>query len=999
MNACRLLLPCGLLGATLAVAQTPPAKPAEAPAAAAASAIPIPADLAQAITREVLRPNGDPEGFPLPLAARWTGHNLLDANTGSPGKGYFITYPFTIDRVLDDIAAGHRVMPFMGWPHASMGPNYYFEETASFQHGFRRLAAAKMPFEIEAGNIEGAMLGNGIPMAKPEVNPAFIDQNLRLTVTAAAAKDAKAVAVKGFAANATLAGGWLLLGDAGRPATVAGPVTADANGNANLTLNEALSEPLPVGTIVRGADARMDFWSKAPEATWRQGGASILTVGGYYSLADWKKLAEIYPDPPQIQIVSNNEGAKGHIGDAPGSWHAQQRKGEDLRQAFAQGYVSIWQAYMRGMREAMPWKPEKIKAIGYNAFGVNFEVGRWGGWGESAITLGKVDLFGWLAWDGSAPDYYAYDWNYATDEHVGSPHIGAMQAYTMLSKRAIAQVPDYLWQLALWDGGIKKRYRYAADGTLTGIPVGTIATAPQAGAVSLQLRGGKPGTTVLDSGDLIGIAGHSSPRPTRCSAEFDSLTFESDTGERVVAGELTLSDVGAVPLPGILSRDGDKLRLSGSGRMVLGGFPDAMTFCQRDFTGLRSISVRLLAFGDGKPVVPAKSAGPAASVPDNAAHVDRQELERQRAQEQVRPEDQAGIMLRNGTGPNAGFMAVVRNRSGKIAVLWRSSDDPGMNSVYTGGAGDADTPTGPVYVRLIRVEPASTHYRPEWSVDGVTWQPIGNPEKYPWIVAGAKPLVAGLLVSTCTSGQGFQYYTVKSPVLVDATGTATITLDTTERSGPVGADAVHPAITVGATIHCLDYASRYEGFCNLALWLTRPRIVREFAWGDYDHVIDNHWKALMRATDRVWSDPVLTRFWRKGKLLANPAYAEQTKRPHPMNELGEFWGKRWAGLDCFFQLSVAINPPFTAWPSGNGITNTWPDQPGGVIKVWAIAYELGKAPNREWLLLAQSPREDRKAVAVTVPGFGNTTVDVDRSGSFYHLREGDKVALRVGEAR
>ena len=231
--------------------------------------------------------------------------------------------------------------------------------------------------------------------------------------------------------------------------------------------------------------------------------------------------------------------------------------------------------------------------------------------------------------------------------------------------------------------------------------------------------------------------------------------------------------------------------------------------------------------------------------------------------------------------------------------------------------------------------------------------------------------------------------------MVDAAGTATIPLDITERSGPVGADAAHPAIVVGATIQHLDYASRYEGFCNLALWLTRPRIVREFAWGDYDHVVDTHWKALMRATDHVWSDPVLTRFWRKGKLLANPAYAAQTKLAHPMNELGEFWAKRWAGLDCFFQLSVAINPPFTAWPSGNGVSGTWPDQPGAVIKVWAIAYELGTKPKREWLLITQSPREDRKAVVVTVPGFGDATVDVTRSGTFHLLSEGKREAQRL----
>ena len=64
---------------------------------------------------------------------------------------------------------------------------------------------------------------------------------------------------------------------------------------------------------------------------------------------------------------------------------------------------------------------------------------------------------------------------------------------------------------------------------------------------------------------------------------------------------------------------------------------------------------------------------------------------------------------------------------------------------------------------------------------------------------------------------------------------------------------------------------------------------------------------------------------------------------------------------------------------------------------WAFAYELGQTPDREWLLYVQSPREDRKEVEVKVPGFGDTSVDVPRTGAFYHLREGHPTANRVGK--
>lgn len=991
-----------LMAATPAVAETPSVAPP-------APAKPIPAALVKAITSEVLRPNGDPEGYPLPLAARWTPHNLLDANTGAPkGKTYFVSYPFTIDRVLDDIAAGHRVMPFLGWPHASAGPNSYNEETASFQRGFRRLAAAKLPFEIEAGNIEVAMLqrsgwpepAEGWPVPayahqRPATHPGFIVHGFSLKTTAVAAKDGKTLVVNGFAANASLpVGTWLVLAEAGRTVALAAEAKADAAGTATLTINEALPTAIPEGETLLRVEKRMDFWSKAPEAVWRQGGAAIVTQGGSYSLDDWKKLAAIYPDPPQIQIVSNNEGAKGHIGESATSAHAQQRKGEDLPTAFGKGYVSIWQAYMRGMREALPWKPEKIKTIGYNGFGVNFEVGRWGGWVDSAVPHDKVDFFGWLAWDGSAPDYYAYDWNYATDEHVGSPHIGAMQAYTMLSQRAMQQVPNYQWQLALWDGGVQKRYRYASDGTLSGVRVGEVASVPENGSTSIQLRGGKPGATVLDIGDIISIAGHSPVRATTCSVEFEKLVFESDAGELKTIDALTLSDIGAVPAPGSLTREGGKVTLRGSGKTLSAGIPDSITFAQHDFTGMRSVSLRLLAFGEGNSAPVAKPKAPSAVVPDTAAHVDRAALEQQRALDDVTPSDQAGLMLRNGTSPHAAFLAIMRSRSGGIVVMWRGEDDPILTS-YSGGVASAEVPAGPVYVRFTREQ--DKYYRPYWSVDGTTWTVIGDATKLPsWIGPGKNPLVAGPVVTTNTVWQNFQYFTVKEPVLPDANGQATIQLDSTNRSGPVGSGPSQPAMVVGAAIEHREYVPRYEGFSNLALWLTRPRIIREFAWGDYDRVIENHWKALMRATDQVWNDPVLTRFWRKGKLMANPAYTEQTKNLHPMNETGEFWDKRWAGLDRFFQLSVAINPPFTQWPAGNGVTRTATEQPGALIKVWAIAYELGTAPKREWLLITQSPREDRKAVVVTVPGYGDTTVDVARRGSFHHLREGAKTPVQVG---
>ena len=129
-------------------------------------------------------------------------------------------------------------------------------------------------------------------------------------------------------------------------------------------------------------------------------------------------MAEIYPNPPLVQIVSNNEGGgKVDVGAGKVSWHAQNQKleKETVREAYAKGYVEKMSAYLRGVRTALPWPEATVKCVAYNGLGVNFEVGRWGGWQGGAIPFKHVDMYPWLAWDGSAPDFYTYDWNASTD--------------------------------------------------------------------------------------------------------------------------------------------------------------------------------------------------------------------------------------------------------------------------------------------------------------------------------------------------------------------------------------------------------------------------------------------------------------------------------------------------------------------------------------------------------------------------------------------------------
>ncbi len=319
--------------------------------------------------------------------------------------------------------------------------------------------------------------------------------------------------------------------------------------------------------------------------------------------------------------------------------------------------------------------------------------------------------------------------------------------------------------------------------------------------------------------------------------------------------------------------------------------------------------------------------------------------------------------------------------------MWRAGSGTKFN--WTGWENLVKTPEGPIYLAIERSSDHK-HLTSSWSTDGVDWKVIQKMD----LNLGKDPL-AGLIASSWTSPFSLRVYTAGANVMSDAVGNASIPLAISDNGKAISITERFGPIAKGAEIRIHDYMPRIEGLSTMALWTSRPRIIRQFGWGDFDGQIDAEWKALLRATDAVWNEPVLTRFWRKGVMVPNSDYQKETGRNHPMGDglNKEPWKSLWAGEDRFFQLTVDINPPFKVWPKDNDVSDTSPDNVNGRIKVWAIAYELGQAPKREWLLIAQSPSEDRKNVAVTVPGFGNVKVDAAIRGSFYHLQEG-KTGIR-----
>ena len=160
--------------------------------------------------------------------------------------------------------------------------------------------------------------------------------------------------------------------------------------------------------------------------------------------------------------------------------------------------------------------------------------------------------------------------------------------------------------------------------------------------------------------------------------------------------------------------------------------------------------------------------------------------------------------------------------------------------------------------------------------------------------------------------------------------------------------------------------SRYGGMVQFGMWLTRPRVVREFR-GYLQTLTANerYFLPIVEAVDKVYADPTLQVFWRKGALVAN------NKSPHPyvFDIPTEYQNtERW------FMLDTSLDPP----------------QPWGMstqLQVYALALVKGAAPERQWLLYAHAPTGARRSVFITIPDYKQVLVDVSVGGSFYVVDE------------
>jgi len=164
--------------------------------------------------------------------------------------------------------------------------------------------------------------------------------------------------------------------------------------------------------------------------------------------------------------------------------------------------------------------------------------------------------------------------------------------------------------------------------------------------------------------------------------------------------------------------------------------------------------------------------------------------------------------------------------------------------------------------------------------------------------------------------------------------------------------------------------ARFAGMSQFGMWLLRPRVVREFRGTMDDRArFGASFDATLAAVARVHDNPVLSRFWRTGRLLANPSNAHPYEEALPAD---------YAGRARWFLLDSPANPP-RPWRL---------DTP---LEVFALALEAGESAGREWLVYAFSPRRAQMQVDVQIPDGPRVRVQATSSGCFSRVQRASAV--------
>ena len=181
----------------------------------------------------------------------------------------------------------------------------------------------------------------------------------------------------------------------------------------------------------------------------------------YVDTAAMRRVQQLYPNPPLILWVSNNEPpdlrwAKHGPLEKQSKRYAERfgagRSDDFKRQAVGEGWIERYRVMFDAMRGALvneTWR-RNVRFVGYGAFGPS-HLGRWPGWEVYSLHCEKWTSPDWHVWDGGSPSYYTHNWNDNRDHWVFSTQVQSMNWVFMLEE-AWRTNPDFWFEVSVWDG-------------------------------------------------------------------------------------------------------------------------------------------------------------------------------------------------------------------------------------------------------------------------------------------------------------------------------------------------------------------------------------------------------------------------------------------------------------------------------------------------------------------------------------------------------------------
>ncbi len=181
----------------------------------------------------------------------------------------------------------------------------------------------------------------------------------------------------------------------------------------------------------------------------------------YVATPAMRRAQELYPDPPLVLWVSNNEppdlrwAKNGPLEEQSQRYldrYGQGRSDEFKRKVVAEGWIERYRVMFDAMRTALDndaWK-KNVRFVGYGAFGPS-HFGRWDGWKVYSLITDEWTDPHWRFWDGGSPSYYTHNWSDIRDHWVFSTQVESMNWIFMLNE-AWKTNPNFWFEMSTWDG-------------------------------------------------------------------------------------------------------------------------------------------------------------------------------------------------------------------------------------------------------------------------------------------------------------------------------------------------------------------------------------------------------------------------------------------------------------------------------------------------------------------------------------------------------------------